>query len=217
MKISILPLAEQYLSFIETAQELNLEVAADYLVMAAWLAYLKSRLLLPEAEPEADEEIIDMTDALRFQLLRLEAMQEAAKSLASLPKLGQARHARGEPEFFSQPLKNPLWTAGLYDLLAVYGDLRSEETAQTLTIAATRLYSVQEASGRLKHLLKSSPGWTVLEQFLPGGLHRPLDRRSAMASHFVASLELAKEGIVNLRQQSHYGPIYLRAKEMSDG
>ena len=184
--------------------------------MAAWLAYLKSRLLLPEAEPEADEEIIDMTDALRFQLLRLEAMQEAAKSLASLPKLGQARHARGEPEFFTTTEK-PLWTAGLYDLLAVYGDLRSEETAQTLTIAATRLYSVQEASGRLKHLLKSSPGWTVLEQFLPGGLHRPLDRRSAMASHFVASLELAKEGIVNLRQQSHYGPIYLRAKEMSDG
>ena len=216
MKISILPLAEQYLSFIETAQELNLEVAADYLVMAAWLAYLKSRLLLPEAEPEADEEIIDMTDALRFQLLRLEAMQEAAKSLASLPKLGQARHARGEPEFFTATEK-PLWTAGLYDLLAVYGDLRSEETAQTLTIAATRLYSVQEASGRLKRLLKSSPGWTVLEQFLPGGLHRPLDRRSAMASHFVASLELAKEGIVNLRQQSHYGPIYLRAKEMSDG
>ena len=216
MKISILPLAEQYLSFIETAQELNLEVAADYLVMAAWLAYLKSRLLLPEAEPEADEEIIDMTDALRFQLLRLEAMQEAAKSLASLPKLGQARYARGGPEFFTTTEK-PLWTAGLYDLLAVYGDLRSEETAQTLTIAATRLYSVQEASGRLKHLLKSSPGWTVLEQFLPGGLHRPLDRRSAMASHFVASLELAKEGIVNLRQQSHYGPIYLRAKEMSDG
>ena len=216
MKISILPLAEQYLSFIETAQELNLEIAADYLVMAAWLAYLKSRLLLPEAEPEADEEIIDMTDALRFQLLRLEAMQEAAKSLASLPKLGQARHARGEPEFFTTTEK-PLWTAGLYDLLAVYGDLRSEETAQTLTIAATRLYSVQEASGRLKHLLKSSPGWTVLEQFLPGGLHRPLDRRSAMASHFVASLERTKEGIVNLRQQSHYGPIYLRAKEMSDG
>lgn len=216
MKISILPLAEQYLSFIETAQELNLEVAADYLVMAAWLAYLKSRLLLPEAEPEADEEIVDMTDALRFQLLRLEAMQEAAKSLASLPKLGQARHARGEPEYFTTTEK-PLWTAGLYDLLAVYGDLRSEETAQTLTIAATRLYSVQEASSRLKHLLKTSPGWTVLEQFLPGGLHRSLDRRSAMASHFVASLELAKEGIVNLRQQSHYGPIYLRAKEISDG
>ena len=124
MKISILPLAEQYLSFIETAQELNLEVAADYLVMAAWLAYLKSRLLLPEAEPEADEEIIDMTDALRFQLLRLEAMQEAAKSLASLPKLGQARHARGEPESFFTTTEKPLWTAGLYDLLAVYGDLR---------------------------------------------------------------------------------------------
>ena len=105
MKISILPLAEQYLSFIETAQELNLEVAADYLVMAAWLAYLKSRLLLPEAEPEADEEIIDMTDALRFQLLRLEAMQEALKSLASLPKL-VGPVTREESLNFPQPLKN---------------------------------------------------------------------------------------------------------------
>ena len=93
--------------------------------------------------------------------------------------------------------------------------MRSAEEAQTLTIAATRLYSVQEASGRLRQLLKTAPGWTVLEQFLPPNLKQPLDRRSAIASHFVASLELAKEGVVNLRQQSHYGPIYLRMKELS--
>ena len=213
-KISILPLAEQYLSYISTARELNLEVAADYLVMAAWLAYLKSRLLLPEIEAEDDEEVIDMTDALRYQLLRLEAMQTAAKRLSSLPKLGKARFARGMPEYFSKT-ERPLWTATLYDLLAVYGDLRSHDEAQTLTIAATRLYSVQEASGRLRHLIKSSPGWTVLEQFLPPNLKKPLDKRSAIASHFVASLELAKEGAVNLRQQSHYGPLYLRVKELS--
>lgn len=213
-KISILPLAEQYLSYISTARELNLEVAADYLVMAAWLAYLKSRLLLPEIEAEDDEEVIDMTDALRYQLLRLEAMQTAAKRLSSLPKLGKTRFARGMPEYFSKT-ERPLWTATLYDLLAVYGDLRSHVEAQTLTIAATRLYSVQEASGRLRQLLKSSPGWTVLEQFLPPNLKKPLDKRSAIASHFVASLELAKEGVVNLRQQSHYGPLYLRVKELS--
>ena len=213
-KISILPLAEQYLSYISTARELNLEVAADYLVMAAWLAYLKSHLLLPEIEAEDDEEVIDMTDALRYQLLRLEAMQTAAKRLSSLPKLGKARFARGMPEYFSKT-ERPLWTATLYDLLAVYGDLRSHDEAQTLTIAATRLYSVQEASGRLRQLLKTSPGWTVLEQFLPPNLKKPLDKRSAIASHFAASLELAKEGVVNLRQQSHYGPLYLRVKELS--
>ena len=213
-KIAILPLAEQYLSYITTAKELNLEVAADYLVMAAWLAYLKSRLLLPEIGEEGDEEVIDMTDALRYQLLRLEAMQTAAKRLASLPRLGRARFARGMPEYFSAN-QRPLWTATLYDMLAVYGEMRSQDEAQTLTIAATRLYSVQEASGRLRHLLKTAPGWTVLEQFLPPNLKQPLDKRSAIASHFVASLELAKEGVVNLRQQSHYGPIYLRAKEMS--
>ena len=210
-KIAILPLAEQYLRYITTARELNLEIAADYLVMAAWLAYLKSRLLLPEPEAETEDEVIDMTDALRFQLLRLEAMQTASKRLASLPKLGVARHPRGMAEYFSQS-ERPIWTANLYDLLSVYGDMRSEEQAQTLTIAATRLYSVQEASGRLRHLLKTAPGWTVLEQFLPPGLHKPLDKRSAIASHFVASLELAKEGVLNLRQQAHYGPIYLRLK-----
>lgn len=213
-KIAILPLAEQYLSYISTAKELNLEVAADYLVMAAWLAYLKSRLLLPDIEEEGDEEVIDMTDALRYQLLRLEAMQTASKRLASLPRLGRARFARGMPEYFSSN-QRPLWTATLYDMLAVYGEMRSQDEAQTLTIAATRLYSVQEASGRLRHLLKTAPGWTVLEQFLPPNLKQPLDKRSAIASHFVASLELAKEGVVNLRQQSHYGPIYLRAKELS--
>ena len=211
IKIAILPLAEQYLDYISKAREINLEIAADYLVMAAWLAYLKSRLLLPEIEPETEEEVIDMTDALRFQLLRLEAMQNASKRLASLPRLGQAIHNRGVEEYFSKT-ERPIWTANLYDLLSVYGDMRSEDSNQTLTIAATRLYSVQEASGRLRHLLKSSPGWTVLEQFLPPGLKQSLDRRSAMASHFVASLELAKEGVVNLRQQSHYGPIYLRLK-----
>ena len=213
-KIAILPLAEQYLAYISTARDLNLEVAADYLVMAAWLAYLKSRLLLPELEDETDEEVIDMTDALRYQLLRLEAMQTAAKRLADLPRLGRSRFPKGMPEYFSKS-ERPLWTATLYDLLSVYGDMRSVEEAQTLTIAATRLYSVQEASGRLRHLLKTAPGWTVLEQFLPPNLKQPLDKRSAMASHFVASLELAKEGVVNLRQQSHYGPLYLRMKEMS--
>jgi len=210
-KLAILPLAEQYLAFISSAQELDLEVAADYLVMAAWLAYLKSRLLLPEPDEEVQEEVIDMTDALKFQLMRLEAMQSASKRLMDLPLLNRNRFPRGAPEIFRQSEKS-LWSASLFDLLQAYGAMRSQDEASTLTIAATRLYSVQEAVSRLRKLLPTRPGWLDLQQFLPAGLKQPLDRRSAMASHFVASLELTKEGLVGLRQANAYAPLYIRAK-----
>jgi len=211
-KIAILPLAEQYLNYIASARKLNLEVAADYLVMAAWLAFLKSRLLLPDPEPEQAEDAIDMTDALRFQLVRLEAMQTAAKRLSNLPILGRNRLVRGQPEIF-EGQQQIIWQARLFDLLQAYGDIRSAEEAEMLTIAATRLFSVQEAAARLGRLLPKTPGWTQLEDFLPPELKDPLDRRSAMASHFVASLELAKEGQISLRQNGQYTPLYLRIKE----
>ena len=213
-KIAILPLAEQYLQFINDARDIDLEIAADYLVMAAWLAYLKSRLLLPDPEPEQNDEIIDMTDALRYQLLRLEAMQQAAKRLQSLPKLGQARFVRGAPEKFASS-RESVWTASLYDLVACYGDIQSSVEAETLTIAATRLYSVEEASKRLRHLISSMADWTVLQNFLPPDLSRPMDVRSATASHFVASLELAREGVLRLRQDSHFAPIYLKTRDQA--
>jgi segregation and condensation protein A len=211
-KIAILPLAEQYLMFVNEARELDLEIAADYLVMAAWLAYLKSRLLLPNLEPEQDEEIVDMADALRYQLLRLEAMQQAAKRLSSQPKLGQQRFVRGAPEQFVTN-SEPLWTATLYDLLSCYGDIRSIDKAETLTIAATSLFSVEEATKRLRNLIGRSPEWTVLEQFLPSGLQSPMDVRSATASHFVASLELAREGVLKLRQDNQYSPLYMKVRD----
>ena len=213
-KIAILPLAEQYLQFINEARDIDLEIAADYLVMAAWLAYLKSRLLLPDPEPEQNVEIIDMTDALRYQLLRLEAMQQAAKRLQSLPKLGQARFVRGAPEQFASSSES-VWTASLYDLLACYGDIQSSGEAEMLTIAATRLYSVEEASKRLRHLISSMADWTVLQNLLPPDLSRPMDVRSATASHFVASLELAREGVLRLRQDSHFAPIYLKTRDQA--
>ena len=213
-KISILTLAEQYLSFITAAKQLRVEIAADYLVMAAWLAYLKSRLLLPDPEPEQAEEVIDMTDALKYQLVRLESMQQAAKRLISLPRLGQQRFARGAGERF-ESVSDPVWTASLYDLLACYGSIQSGVENRTLTIAATRLYSVQEAAARLRRLVGAIPEWTVLESFLPDNLKTPLDRRSATASHFVASLELAKEGMLRLRQDSRFAPIFLRTKDQS--
>ena len=213
-KIAILPLAEQYLQFINNARDLDLEIAADYLVMAAWLAYLKSRLLLPDPEPEQNDEIIDMTDALRYQLLRLEAMQQAAKRLQSLPKLGQARFVRGAPEQFAST-SGSVWTASLYDLLACYGDIQSNGEAETLTIAATKLYSVEEAAKRLRHLISSMPDWTVLQHFLPPNLSKPMDLRSATASHFAASLELAREGVLRLRQDSHFAPIFLKTRDQA--
>ena len=216
-KLAILPLAEQYLAFITSAQELDLEVAADYLVMAAWLAYLKSRLLLPEPDEEVQDEVIDMTDALRFQLMRLEAMQSASKRLMDLPLLNRNRFPRGAPETFQQT-ETSIWSATLFDLLQAYGAMRSQDEASTLTIAATRLYSVQEAVSRLRKLLPTRPGWLDLQQFLPAGLKQPLDRRSALASHFVASLELTKDGLVGLRQANAYAPLYIRAKgEQHDG
>jgi segregation and condensation protein A len=210
-KIAILPLAEQYLIFVKNVRELDLEVAADYLVMAAWLAYLKSRLLLPDPNPEQAEEILDMADALRYQLLRLEAMQQASKSLASRPKLGHQRFVRGEPEGFGTTCE-PLWTATLYDLLTCYGDIRSNDEAKMLTIAATRLFSVEEAAERLRNLIGGNLEWTVLQQFLPVGLRSPMDLRSATASHFAASLELAREGLLRLRQDNHYAPLYMKVR-----
>lgn len=211
-KIAVLPLAEQYLMFVNNARELDLEIAADYLVMAAWLTYLKSRLLLPEPEPEQAEEMVDMADALRYQLLRLEAMQQAAKRLSSRPKLGQQRFVRGAPERFATT-SEPVWTATLYDLLACYGAIRSTAEAETLTIAPNRLFSVEEAAKRLRRLISSSPDWRVLQQFLPTGLQSPMDVRSATASHFVASLELAREGVLKLRQDNHYAPLYMKVRD----
>lgn len=210
-KIAILPLAEQYLTFVADVRQLDLEIAADYLVMAAWLAFLKSRMLLPDPEPEQTEEIIDMADALRFQLIRLEAMQRAAKQLSSRPKLGQQRFARGAPEQLVTTDK-PVWTATLYDLLACYGDIRSNDETEILKIAATPLFSVEEATKRLRNLIGCTPEWTVLQEFLPSGLNSPMDLRSATASHFVASLELAREGVLTLRQDTNYAPLYMKVK-----
>jgi segregation and condensation protein A len=213
-QIAILPLAEQYLDFISKARRLDLEIAADYLVMAAWLAYLKSRLLLPDPEPEQSEEIVDMADALRYQLLRLEAMQQVAKRLISLPRLGHQRFARGEVEQFAVT-NEPVWQATLFDLLSCYGDIQSGLEAETLTIAATKLFSVEEAAKRLRHLIGNMPEWTTLETFLPPNLRGAMNIRSATASHFVASLELARDGLVNIRQDAHFAPLYLKGRNRS--
>lgn len=207
-KIAILPLAEQYLDYIRSARKLDIDIAADYLVMAAWLAYLKSRLLLPDPEPEEQEEAIDMADALKFQLLRLEAMQNAARKLMALPRMGRERFANGQPEEFATTTHHS-FKANLVDLLRAYGHIASAKNADTLTIASTKLFSVEDAVKRLSRLLQSSPGWTTLQQYLPEGLDTPLDHKSALAAHFTASLELVRDGDMKLRQDTAFGPIWL--------
>ena len=207
-KLAILPLAEQYLEFIQSAHDLDIEIAADYLVMAAWLAYLKSRLLIPDPEPDEQEEAIDMADALKFQLMRLEAMQKASQTLMALPRLGQQRFANGQPEEIS-PQHTTHFKATLFDLLRAYGYIASEGDASTLTISKTQLFSVEDAVKRLSALLESSPGWATLASFMPEGLSSALDHRSALASHFTASLEMVRDGELKLRQEKAFGPIWL--------
>jgi segregation and condensation protein A len=210
-KISILALADQYLSFIEAARQLRLELAADYLVMAAWLAYLKSRLLLPE--PPAGEEPSgqEMADALQWQLRRLEAMQEAGVRLMARPQLGKDVFARGAPEGVVF-VRRAIWDVKLYDLLQAYGHQVRPKDADTYQIAPMQFFSVEEAAERLGRMLGIAIDWQSLEAFLPAGLTDPTRRRSALAATFVAGLQLAKDGSVELRQAERFGPIYLRKR-----
>lgn len=207
-RISILALADQYLSFIQQASHLRLEMAADYLVMAAWLAYLKSRLLLPEPAGDEEPSGAEMAAALRFQLQRLQAMRDAGVRLTARPRLDSEIFRRGEPV----PLRvvtHPIYDVSLYDLLKAYGRKRNRAEATSLRIAPPELYSVEDALQRLRKLVGATPGWRALTAFLPSGLRGGLLWRSALASTFTASLELCREGKLKIRQDGTYGQIYL--------
>ncbi len=212
-RISILALANQYLDFVSRARKLRLELAADYLVMAAWLAYLKSRLLLPEPEEGEEPSGAEMAAALKYQLQRLQAMREAGVRLMALPRLGRDVFARGEPV----PLRivaETTYDISLYELLSAYGRSRSRVQVTALCIDPADLYSVDDALSRLTGLLGEMPGWQTLSRFLPpelqGGLQGGLMWRSAIASTLAASLELSKQGRVRIRQDGPFEPIYLR-------
>ncbi len=209
-QISILQLADQYLEFVAQAKLVNLELAADYLVMAAWLAYLKSRLLLPELggadEPSGEQ----MAAALAFHLRRLEAMQEAGAKLMARPRLGQDFLARGEPEKFTGDAIN-VFDVTLYDLLKAYGDQRRRHMGGGLLhIEPSSLYTVEDSLIRIRSLLGSRPDWENLLKFLPSGLIDGMARRSALATTFAASLEMAREGKLRLRQGGPFEPIFVR-------
>ncbi len=211
-KISILHLAEQYLAFVQQARRVRLELAADYLVMAAWLAYLKSRLLLPAQEQDGDEPSgQEMAAALQFQLRRLEAMREAGARLLARPRLGRDVFARGAPEGI-RVVARPVYDASLFELLSAYAGIHRRGKATPLTIEPSNLFSADDALQRLRAMLGTAPEWTTLMSFLPSDLadDGSLVRRSAVAATVVAGLELAKSGAAQLRQDGPFGPIYIR-------
>jgi segregation and condensation protein A len=180
--------------------------------MAAWLAYLKSRLLLPEPPAEDEPSAEEMAANLAFQLHRLEAMRKAGAALLALPQLGRERFARGEPEDLRTELK-PWWRVTLYELLRAYGDVLQRKPATHLEIEASDLFSPDDAIRRLEALLGKMPRWSVLSSFLPPGMTGLL-ARSALSAHLVAALELCRQGRIELRQDPGlFAPVWVKAKE----
>jgi segregation and condensation protein A len=214
-KLSILALAEQYLRFIDESRRLRLEIAADYLVMAAWLAYLKSRLLLPDSEEDDEPSGEELAAALAFRLKRLETMRDAGARLMSRDLLGRNRLVRGDPEPVAV-LTSKKWDASLYDLLEAYGSMRQRQLVSHFRIERRTVMSLQEARERLIELIGTAVNWTPVESFLLEYLAEPAMRATARASSLSASLELVKEGRIELRQSKAYAPVYLRIRSSEE-
>ncbi len=208
-RISVLALAEQYLLFIDSARRIRIELAADYLVMAAWLAYLKSRLLIPQQVKDDGPSGEEMAASLAFRLKRLEAMREAAGGLVNRNRLGRDVLARGAPEHIPDRHQSA-YDASLYDLLTAYASLRQRQAVTQVTIARRTVWSLTEARELLTRLIGEIGDWTALEQHILTYMVSPEDRVTAIASAFAASLELAREGKIEIRQEGVFEPIYMR-------
>ncbi len=207
-KISILALVEQYLVFISDAKQLRLEIAADYLVMAAWLAYLKSCLLLPR-DAAADPSAEDLAARLQLRLQRLQAMREAGSRLIARDRLGRDVFVRSRPEGLKL-VRRAAWRADLYDLIAAYGIIRARGEPSVHIVSRRPVMTLDEAIHRLERMIGMKVEWTALESFLPES-DDPEYRRSALASSFVATLELARLGKLQIDQKRTFAPLYVRA------
>ena len=215
-KISVLALADQYLGFIAEAQKVRLELAADYLVMAAWLAFLKSRLLLPREETKPEElSGEEMARRLSFRLMRLDAMREAAAQLMNRMRLGRDVFARGMPEG-TKTIRETQHTASVYDLLHAYADQRRRTIKVGHVIKARPVWSIKDARERLERLLGdvySSTDWVAFERYLEQILHTDADDKTVLASSFGATLEMARDGRIEIRQDGPFAPIYMRPRQ----
>lgn len=213
--ISVLQLADQYLGFIAEVQKVRLELAADYLVMAAWLAFLKSKLLLPREEKADDEPTPDELAArLAFRLLRLDAMRKAAAQLFTRKRLGREIFSRGMPEG-TRTIKEREFTAEIFDLIKAYADQRKRTLIKRAHVVKRRtVWSIKDARQRLEKLVGASIGdWVQLDLFLEQYLPGPEHGRTALASSFGATLEMAREGLIEIRQAAPFAPIYMRRRE----
>jgi segregation and condensation protein A len=211
-RISILALADQYIAFVERAQKMRLEIAADYLVMAAWLTYLKSRLLIPQPPKQGEVEPQDMAQRLAFRLQRLQAMRDAAQKLMEGPQLGRDVFERGAPEPLVVETQRE-YSDTLIDLLKAYAGRRQRKMVhQSYTVKKQTVWSIKEARETLEKLLGGMDDWGTFDLWLERYISQPETRRSVRASSFTASLELAREGVIELRQEEAFQPIFLRRR-----
>jgi segregation and condensation protein A len=208
-RISILALAEQYLRFVEAARKLRLELAADYLVMAAWLAFLKSRLLLPAPPQPTETDAAELAEALAQRLRTLQAIRKAAELLMHRPRLGRDFFARGAPEPI-ETSRRLSYEANLYDLLAAYARQAQRHALARVRFKTREVWSLAEAREALARLIGAQSEWTAFEAFLLEACVDSKMRRSARASTFSASLELAREGKIEMRQERTFAPLWLR-------
>ncbi|NIZ59878.1 segregation/condensation protein A [Sedimentitalea sp. CY04] len=210
-KISVLELARQYLSFVERAKVLRIELAADYLVMAAWLAFLKSRLLLPPEPGEEGPSGEELAAHLAFQLERLQAMRDAAARLMAQDQLGRDFFARGQSEDITR-IKTVTYSATLLDLMQGYARIRTRDDFRPFVMDRDSVFTMEEALERMRGLIGFTGSWTDMLSYLPDGWHSdPVRRRSATAATFAAALQLVKEGKLELRQSETFAPIQLRS------
>ncbi len=214
-KISILALADQYLVFIEEARKLRLELAADYLVMAAWLAYLKSRLLLPDTNPQEGQSAEDMATALAMRLRRLEAIRDAAERIFSRAQLDRDVFRRGQPEPIAH-IKHPEWSATLYDLLSAYARQRQRSALSNVRLAKRTVWSLAQAREALERLIGRSADWSRLDEYLMAFVVEPSLAPTILASSFATTLELVREGRIDVQQQEAFAPIYIRKRQQSE-
>ncbi len=212
-RISVLQLARQYLAFVERAKALRLELAADYLVMAAWLAFLKSRLLLPPDPSEEGPSGEELAAHLAFQLERLQAMRDAAAKLMARDQLGRDFFARGQSEMVTR-VRRVTYTATLLDLMQGYARLRTRDDFRPFVMDRESVFTMEQALERMRGLIGYAGDWTEISSYLPEGWEGdPVRRRSATAATFAASLELVKEGHLEIRQSESFAPIQLRKRD----
>jgi segregation and condensation protein A len=210
-KISVLALAEQYLSFVQRAKSLRIELAADYLVMAAWLAFLKSRLLLPPDPSDEGPSGEELAAHLAFQLERLAAMRDRAAQLMARDQKGRDFFVRGLPEDVTR-VRRVRYTATLLDLMQGYARIRTKDEFRPYVMDRDNVFTLEQALERMRGLIGYAGEWTDLLSYLPDGWETdPQRRRSATASHFAASLELVKTGAIRIRQSDTFAPIQIQA------